>query len=189
MDRYGVLTPEVARAAAIPGGLSQIYPALRALEDTGGLWRGQFVDGLGPLQYATPDFVEALRASAAEKPTRRADAHCVFADGAPVLYASVHLKSIYVYMSAEDDEQVDTAAPSAAATTSSDDALVTHAIQALLAAEKAAAQRQGLSWANQKIEVELVDEQPVLKTHWAQVLANIGFVRTPSGMRFYPDPF
>lgn len=240
LDRYGVLTPEVARVAAIPGGLSQIYPALRALEDTGGLWRGQFVDGLGPLQYATPDFVEALRASAAEKPapadskspaadtpqtppstshaapelrvlsatdpaqplgalfpwpasaekpTRRADAHCVFADGAPVLYASVHLKSIYVYMSAEDDEQVDTAAPSAAATTNSDDALVTHAIQALLAAEKAAAQRQGLSWANQKIEVELVDEQTVLKTHWAQVLANIGFVRTPSGMRFYPDPF
>ena len=64
---------------------------------------------------------------------------------------------------------MDTAAPSAAATTNSDDALVTHAIQALLAAEKAAAQRQGLSWANQKIEVELVDEQTVLKTHWAQI--------------------
>lgn len=240
LDRYGVLTPEVARAAAIPGGLSQIYPALRALEDTGGLWRGQFVDGLGPLQYATPDFVEALRASAAEKPapadskspaadtpqappstshaipdlrvlsatdpaqplgalfpwpasaekpTRRADAYCVFADGTPVLYASSHLKSIYVYMSAEDDEQVDTAAPSAAATTSSDDALVTHAVRALLSAEKAAALRQGLSWATQKIEVEQVNDQPILKTQWAQVLANIGFVRTPSGMRFYPDPF
>lgn len=245
LDRYGVLTPEVARAAAIPGGLSQIYPALRALEDTGGLWRGQFVDGLGPLQYATPDFVEALRASAAEKPapadskspaadvgatdappaplstpdaapelrvlsatdpaqplgalfpwpasaekpTRRADAHCVFADGAPVLYASAHLKSIYVYMSAEDDEQVDTAAPSpAATTTSSDDALAAHAIQALLAAEKAAALRQGLSWATQKIEVEQVNDHPVLKTRWTHVLASIGFVRTPSGMRFYPDP-
>lgn len=245
LDRYGVLTPEVARAAAIPGGLSQIYPALRALEDTGTLWRGQFVDGLGPLQYATPDFVEALRASAAEKPapavpaspaadvgatdappaplstpdaapelrvlsatdpaqplgalfpwpasaekpTRRADAHCVFADGAPVLYASAHLKSIYVYMSAEDDEQVDTAAPSpAATTTSSDDALAAHAIQALLAAEKAAALRQGLSWATQKIEVEQVNDHPVLKTRWTHVLASIGFVRTPSGMRFYPDP-
>lgn len=245
LDRYGVLTPEVARAAVIPGGLSQIYPALRALEDTGTLWRGQFVDGLGPLQYATPDFVEALRASAAEKPapavpaspaadvgatdappaplstpdaapelrvlsatdpaqplgalfpwpasaekpTRRADAHCVFADGAPVLYASAHLKSIYVYMSAEDDEQVDSAAPSAAATTtSSDDALAAHAIQALLAAEKAAALRQGLSWATQKIEVEQVNDHPVLKTRWTHVLASIGFVRTPSGMRFYPDP-
>lgn len=246
LDRYGVLTPEVARAAAIPGGLSQIYPALRALEDTGTLWRGQFVGGLGPLQYATPDFVEALRASAAEKPApavpaspaadvgatdapqaplstpdaapelrvlsatdpaqplgtlfswpasaekpiRRADAHCVFADGTPVLYASAHLKSIFVYISGEDGEQVDSAAPSAAATTtSSDDALAAHAIQALLAAEKAAALRQGLSWATQKIEVEQVNDHPVLKTRWTHVLASIGFVRTPSGMRFYPDPF
>ena len=258
LDRYGVLTPEVARAAALPGGLSQIYPALRALEDTGTLWRGQFVEGLGPLQYATPDFVEALRASAAEKPTtarstpnavdtpqaplstplttpgaphtvpelrvlaatdpaqplgalfpwptaaekpaRRADAHCVFADGTLVLYASAHLKSIYIYLLAGGTAPADTAAPSPAvaatspptdtdATASCNDALVAHAIQALLAAEKAAAQRQGLSWANQKIEVEQVNDQPVLKTRWAHVLADIGFVRTPSGMRFYPDPF
>ena len=62
LDRYGVVTGEVAKLAGVPGGLSALYPALRAMEDAGQLLRGVFVEGMGPAQFATRPTVDALRA-------------------------------------------------------------------------------------------------------------------------------
>lgn len=66
IDRYGVVTRDIALAAGVPGGLSALYPVLRAMEDAGELSRGMFVEGMGPAQFAPRDVVEALRAAAAD---------------------------------------------------------------------------------------------------------------------------
>jgi len=61
LDRYGVITPDLALAAGLPGGIGPLMPLLRRMEDTGALLRGGFVEGLGPLQFAERETVEALR--------------------------------------------------------------------------------------------------------------------------------
>ena len=61
LDRYGVITPDFALAAGLPGGIGPLMPLLRRMEDTGALLRGGFVEGLGPLQFAERETVEALR--------------------------------------------------------------------------------------------------------------------------------
>lgn len=66
IDRYGVVTRDIALAAGVSGGLSALYPVLRAMEDAGELSRGMFVEGMGPAQFAPRDVVEALRAAAAD---------------------------------------------------------------------------------------------------------------------------
>lgn len=65
LDRYGIVTRDTALLAGVPGGLTPLMPVLRSMEETGDLVRGQFVDGLGPAQFAARATVEALRAVAA----------------------------------------------------------------------------------------------------------------------------
>ena len=65
LDRYGVLSRDVALAAGLPGGLTSLAPVLRRMEDVGALLRGPFVEGLGPAQLAAADVVDRLRALAA----------------------------------------------------------------------------------------------------------------------------
>lgn len=52
----GLVTRSIAQG--IPGGWSAVYRDLRQLEAQGVLDRGVFVDGLGPAQFAPPDFLE-----------------------------------------------------------------------------------------------------------------------------------
>ena len=56
----------------MPGGFQALYPVLRAMEEAGVLLRGTFVEGLGNLQFATRDTVEALRAVAESEGGSRA---------------------------------------------------------------------------------------------------------------------
>lgn len=66
LDRYGVIARPIALLDGLPGGLQSIYPVLRAMEDAGDLLRGVFAAGLGPVQFATREAVEALRAMASD---------------------------------------------------------------------------------------------------------------------------
>jgi ATP-dependent Lhr-like helicase len=61
LDRYGVLTREAVVSEGVPGGFSAIYPVLRAMEESGRVRRGYFVDGLGAAQFALPGAVDRLR--------------------------------------------------------------------------------------------------------------------------------
>jgi ATP-dependent Lhr-like helicase len=61
LDRHGVLTREAVLAEGVPGGFAGIYAVLRALEESGKVRRGYFVDGLGAAQFALPGAVEGLR--------------------------------------------------------------------------------------------------------------------------------
>ncbi len=61
--RYGVLARTLWERESPPLAWSQALPALRARERRGALLRGYFVRGLGGLQFAARDTVEALRAA------------------------------------------------------------------------------------------------------------------------------
>ncbi len=61
LERYGVLTREMALAEGVTGGFAGVYPVLKALEDRGQVRRGYFVTGLGAAQFALPGAVDRLR--------------------------------------------------------------------------------------------------------------------------------
>ena len=63
-DRYGVISRDIALAAGVPGGLASLAPILRRMEDAGAILRGTFIRGLGPVQYAERETVDALRSFA-----------------------------------------------------------------------------------------------------------------------------
>lgn len=67
LDRMGIVTRESVAAENIPGGFSAIYPILRALEDSGKIRRGYFIDGLGAAQFAAPGADERLRNLASQE--------------------------------------------------------------------------------------------------------------------------
>jgi ATP-dependent Lhr-like helicase len=62
LERHGVLTREAVANEAVDGGFSAVYPVLRALEESGRIRRGYFVDGLGAAQFALPGAIDRLRA-------------------------------------------------------------------------------------------------------------------------------
>jgi ATP-dependent Lhr-like helicase len=59
--RNGIVMREAAIADNVAGGYSNVYPALRAMEDKGLVRRGMFVAGLGAAQFAMPAAVDLLR--------------------------------------------------------------------------------------------------------------------------------
>jgi ATP-dependent Lhr-like helicase len=61
LQRYGVLVREAAAAENMPGGFSAMYGVLKALEESGRIRRGYFVEGLGATQFALPAAVDLLR--------------------------------------------------------------------------------------------------------------------------------
>jgi ATP-dependent helicase Lhr and Lhr-like helicase len=62
LQRYGVLTRETVVAEGWVGGFAALYPVLRAMEESGRIRRGYFVEGLGGSQFALPGAVDRLRA-------------------------------------------------------------------------------------------------------------------------------
>jgi ATP-dependent Lhr-like helicase len=61
LQRHGVLTREAVAAEGVPGGFAALYPVLRALEESGRIRRGYFVEGCGAAQFALPGAVDGLR--------------------------------------------------------------------------------------------------------------------------------
>jgi ATP-dependent Lhr-like helicase len=62
LQRFGVLTRESVAGESWPGGFASLYPVLRAMEESGRIRRGYFVEGLGGSQFALPGAVDRLRA-------------------------------------------------------------------------------------------------------------------------------
>lgn len=198
LDRYGVVSGDIARAAGVAGGLNAIYPALRAMEDAGQIMRGAFVEGLGPAQFATRATIEALRgeglespgccvlkaedpaclygtalpwpSDAGSRPRRAPGALVVLVDGVVTLYASAGLKVL---------------------TTFTDDAAVLErAVEALVSYERARVQREGaMAAARAKLLVETIDGVNALDAALGSALEAAGFVRLPNGLRLYVDVY
>jgi ATP-dependent Lhr-like helicase len=61
LQRHGVLTREAVTGEGWPGGFAGLYPVLRAMEESGRIRRGYFIEGLGGSQFALPGAVDRLR--------------------------------------------------------------------------------------------------------------------------------
>ena len=61
LQRHGVLTRDAVIGEGWPGGFASLYPVLRAMEESGRIRRGYFVEGLGGSQFALPGAVDRLR--------------------------------------------------------------------------------------------------------------------------------
>ena len=62
LQRYGVVTREVAGVEGITGGFTAVYDVFKALEEAGRIRRGYFVSGVAAMQFAVPGVLEQLRA-------------------------------------------------------------------------------------------------------------------------------
>ena len=51
LERYGVVSREVALAEDLPGGWGPVYRVLRSMEEAGRVRRGYFVEGLSGAQF------------------------------------------------------------------------------------------------------------------------------------------
>ncbi|HET6411863.1 MAG TPA: DEAD/DEAH box helicase [Anaeromyxobacter sp.] len=69
LQRHGVLTRGAVAAEGVAGGFGAVYEVLRHLEEAGRIRRGYFVLGVGAMQFALKEAVDALRA-AREAPDR-----------------------------------------------------------------------------------------------------------------------
>ena len=61
LERYGIVSREVVGAEDLPGGFGPIYKVLSALEESGRVRRGYFVEGLSGAQFARPGTIDRLR--------------------------------------------------------------------------------------------------------------------------------
>jgi len=61
LERYGVVAREMAHHEGVPNGFTDLYKVLRAMEESGRVRRGYFVEGLGGAQFALPGAVDRLR--------------------------------------------------------------------------------------------------------------------------------
>jgi ATP-dependent Lhr-like helicase len=68
LSRYGVLTREAVLAEELGGGFGAVYPALKAMEESGRVRRGLLVAGLGATQFALPPALDLLRTLREEPP-------------------------------------------------------------------------------------------------------------------------
>lgn len=63
LDRYGIVSKEVASLENFPGGFSPLYDVFKTMEEAGKLRRGFFVEGLSGAQFAYSQVVDQLRAA------------------------------------------------------------------------------------------------------------------------------
>ncbi len=116
LERWGVVTADAVRGEGHRGGFAGVYEVFKAMEETGQVRRGYFVEGLGGAQFAPAGAVDRLRdhrdpprdgpvvvrlaatdpaqaygsalpwPDSEGRPARQAGAHVVQVDGVCVLY-------------------------------------------------------------------------------------------------------
>ncbi len=134
LERYGVLTREMALAEGAKGGFAGVYPVLKALEEKGRVRRGYFVAGLGAAQFAHSGAVDRLRGErepdrdaepvvlsavdpaqpygaaldwppTAGRPARTAGAYVVLHRGEPLVLLERSGRSLVSFPAARDDDR------------------------------------------------------------------------------------
>ena len=179
LQRHGVLTREAVAGEGWPGGFTGLYPVLRAMEESGRIRRGYFIEGMGGSQFALPGAVDRLRslrdakedvvALAACDPAnaygsvlpwpqsdgrmaRAAGAYCVLDSGELVLYLERGGRSLLTNGQIRPDH-----------------------VRALL----------GVATNAGKVEIQRVDGLPVMESPIAAMLREAGFASTHRGLVAY----
>jgi ATP-dependent helicase Lhr and Lhr-like helicase len=184
LERYGIVTREAVLAEGVPGGFAALYGELGNLETLGTARRGYFVEGLGGAQFALPAAIERLRGTRSDepagplvlaatdpanpfgatlpwprrdddsgrRPARVAGAYVVTLDAEPVLYVERGGKGLLPLRDVEDE-------------------WLRPALEALAeAVKRGSAPRLG---------IERFDGEPVVGTHTAELLIELGFRHGP----------
>ncbi|WP_323745177.1 DEAD/DEAH box helicase [Actinomyces haliotis] len=214
LERYAVVSREVALAAGVPGGLGPLVPVLRRMEDTGLLLRGRFVAGLGPSQVAERETVDLLR----ERPNRSAGVALAagsrpvvvdLKDPACLVGRAVPWPEPALPEGISDREREDTGAPArrqGASVVLLEGRPVLHATERLRALTSYTADRAVLEAALTALvqhERELMGREerpprrvvenlggvPALDRGVSALLAQAGLEREPRGMVLRPDPY
>jgi ATP-dependent helicase Lhr and Lhr-like helicase len=181
LERYGVVTREMALAEGVPGGFSALYGELSNLEMLGTARRGYFVEGLGGAQFALAGAVERLRGmpppdgsflvlaatdpanpygaalpwpkrGEGRRPARTAGAYVLLRDGDPLVYVERGGRGIVRLVELSDED-------------------LAAAIEALVDAA-----RDGVL---PKLALERVDGDPVIGSGLEETLIAAGFARQP----------
>jgi ATP-dependent Lhr-like helicase len=68
IERYGLVSREMAQAEQLPRGFGSVYPVLKNMEEAGRIRRGFFVEGLSGAQFSLPGALDRLRAARPGEP-------------------------------------------------------------------------------------------------------------------------
>lgn len=137
LERYGVVSREAVVSEALPGGFTPIYQTYKALEESGKVRRGYFVEGMSGIQFAWAATVDRLRVergageprafvvSAPDpanpygallpwpeskgRPRRASGTKVVLVDGHPVFFLEKGGKKLTTFPKAEDSSILDSA--------------------------------------------------------------------------------
>ena len=217
LDRYGVVSRDLALTFGGAGGLGPLMPVLRRMEETGVVLRGSFIEGLGPAQFAERESVERLRsltpgpAGAAETPVvlDLKDPACLVGRGVPwpepVLPTGLGKPA--------QDRSEETSGPPVRrqgasvvvlggtpvlyasenlkvliSYTSEREDLV-RALTALAADRQRMLARQGAAAVRRRTVVESLNGVTTLEPTVSDLLRQAGFVRDPRGMRLAVSPY
>lgn len=211
LDRYGVVSRDLALTFGGAGGLGPLMPVLRRMEETGMVLRGSFIEGLGPTQFAERQSVERLRsltpgpAGAAETPVvlDLKDPACLVGRGVPwpepVLPAGLGESagghgeetsgppvrrqgtSVVVLGGAPVLYASENLKVLISYTSERED--LVRALTALAADRQRMFTRQGAAAARRRTVVESLNGVTALEPTVSDLLRQAGFVRDPRGMR------
>jgi ATP-dependent Lhr-like helicase len=197
LERHGVLTREAVAAEEIAGGFSGVYSVLRAMEESGRIRRGYFVDGLGAAQFALPGAVDRLRAMR-ETPEGGAPATVQLLAAADP--ANPYGAALPWPRRGESDRRPFQRAAGAYVALVDGAAVLYlerggHSLRMLPAAEDGAAAGAGAASLTALVEtgrirelvVSRVDGEPVASSRWRAVLEEAGFVRGYRGYALRPS--
>lgn len=133
LQRYGVVSREAVASEGLPGGFTPLYQTYKALEESGRVRRGYFVEGLSGAQFAWAQTVDRLRSEgestqakdplvlatidpanpygtllswpeSAGRPRRASGTFTIFVDGHPVLFVEKGAKKILTFPKLEEPE-------------------------------------------------------------------------------------
>ena len=218
LDRYGVVSRDVALAFGGAGGLVPLMPVLRRMEDTGAVLRGGFVEGLGPAQFAERETVDRLRFLGQEPAGARGsgtgivldlkDPACLVGRGSawpePALPAGIGKVGIEGEEAGGAPQRRRGAsvvlidgAPVLYASDSlkvlisytSEREVLTRALSALATARQGALARQGSPPGRHRTVVESLNGVSALDRTVSDLLRQAGFVSDPRGMRLAVGPY
>ena len=218
LDRYGVVSRDVALAFGGAGGLVPLMPVLRRMEDTGAVLRGGFVEGLGPAQFAERETVDRLRFLGQEPAGARGsgtgivldlkDPACLVGRGPawpePALPAGIGKVGIEGEEAGGAPQRRRGAsvvliegAPVLYASDSlkvlisytSEREVLTRALSALATARQGALARQGSPPGRHRTVVESLNGVSALDRTVSDLLRQAGFVSDPRGMRLAVGPY
>ena len=218
LDRYGVVSRDVALAFGGAGGLVPLMPVLRRMEDTGTVLRGGFVEGLGPAQFAERETVDRLRFLGQKPAGARGsgtgivldlkDPACLVGRGSawpePALPAGIGKVGIEGEEAGGAPQRRRGAsvvlidgAPVLYASDSlkvlisytSEREVLTRALSALATARQGALAREGSPPGRHRTVVESLNGVSALDRAVSDLLRQAGFVSDPRGMRLAVDPY